>query len=84
MMRTWQLQEAASRFGEVVEEAIRSGPQVILTRGVETAVLLSCADYRRLIGARSKLSTFLRESPLGEAPLDLHHDTSSARSEPTL
>jgi prevent-host-death family protein len=40
MARTWQLQEAKNRFSEVVEEALKEGPQVITRRGVETAVVL--------------------------------------------
>lgn len=84
MMRMWQLQEAKSKFSQVVEEAIKSGPQLITKRGVEAVILLSYAEYRRLIVARPKLSTFFRESPLAEEPLDLRRDTSDARPEPAL
>ena len=84
MIRTWQLQEAKNKFSEVVEEAVTSGPQIIMKRGVETAILLSYAEYRRLVVAQGKLSTFFRESPLVETPLDLRRDKSSARPEPTL
>jgi prevent-host-death family protein len=84
MMRMWQLQEAKNKFSEVVDEAIRGGPQLITKRGVEAVVLLSYAEYRRLIVTQQKLSTFFRESPLVEASLDLRRDTSSARPEPTL
>jgi len=84
MIRTWQLQEAKNKFSEVIEEAVRSGPQLITKRGVETAILLSYADYRRLTASQSKLSTFFRMSPLAEVSLDLRRDTSSARPEPAL
>lgn len=83
-MRTWQLQEAKSKFSKVVDEAIRSGPQIITRRGVETVILLSYAEYRQLVVARPKLSTFFRESPLAEVSLDLCRDKSSARPEPAL
>ena len=84
MMRMWQLQEAKSKFSQVVEEAIRSGPQLITKRGVEAVILLSYAEYRRLIVTQPKLSTFFRESPLAEGPLDLRRDTTGARPEPAL
>jgi len=84
MMRMWQLQEAKNKFSEVVDEAIRSGPQLITKRGVEAVILLSYAEYRKLIVTQQKLSTFFRESPLAEVPLDLRRDTSNARPEPAL
>jgi len=84
VIRNWQLQEAKNKFSEVVEEAVTSGPQVIMRRGVETAVVLSYAEYRQLLVGQGKLSTFFRESPLVETPLDLSRDKSDARREPTL
>ena len=84
MLRKWQLQEAKNKFSEVVEEAMKSGPQLITKRGAEAVILLSYADYRRLTVARRKLSAFFRESPLADAELDLRRDTSAARSEPAL
>lgn len=84
MTRTWQLQEAKNKFSEVVDEAIRNGPQLITRRGVEAVILLSYAEYRRLTAAGQKLSTFFRESPLAEVSLDLSRDRSGPRPEPTL
>jgi len=84
MMRTWQLQEAKNKLSEVVDEALRSGPQLITKRGVETVILLSYVEYRRLTVAQQKLSAFFRKSPLAEVTLDLRRDTSDTRPEPTL
>jgi prevent-host-death family protein len=84
MMRRWQLKEAKSESSKVVAEAIRGEPQLITKRGVEAVVLLSYAEYRRLIVTQQKLSTFFRASPLVEASLDLRRDTSRTRPEPTL
>ena len=83
MGRTWQLQEAKSKLSELVDEALSNGPQLITRRGVETAVVLSYAEYRRLIMSRTKLSTFFRESPLAYAAdeLDLTRDHSPPRSD---
>ena len=84
MTRTWQLQEAKNKFSEVVEEALKHGPQVITRRGVETAIVLSYAEYRKLALNQKKLSDFFRESPLAEVDLDLSRDTSGRRSEIVL
>ena len=84
MQRTWQLQEAKNRFSEVVEQAVKSGPQVITKRGAQVAILLSYAEYRKLVAPQRKLSDFFRESPLAQGTLDLRRDKSPARAEPPL
>jgi antitoxin Phd len=82
--RVWQLQEAKNKLSEVVEEAIQHGPQVITRRGKETAILLSYADYRRMLLSQEKLSDFFRASPLVGADLDLARDSSPTRDDITL
>ncbi len=84
MARVWQLQEAKNRFSEVVEEAIKHGPQVITKRGVETVVILSTAEYRKMTISRTKLSDFFRESPLCEVDLDLACDKNGWRADSAL
>jgi antitoxin Phd len=84
MSQTWQLQEAKNRFSEVVDEAIKRGPQVITRRGVETAVLLSVADYRKMVLGAPSITEFFRNSPLVGEDLDLSRDQSPIRAEPPL
>jgi len=57
-MRTWQLQEAKSRFSELVELTLREGPQLITRRGEEAVVVLAANDFRRLSGQTARLFTF--------------------------
>ncbi len=80
MARVWQLQEAKNKFSEVVDKAIKHGPQIITKRGVETVIVLSYAEYRKVILNRKKLSDFFRESPLAGVDLDLRHDKSGLRA----
>ena len=80
----WQLQEAKNKFSEVVEEALKHGPQVITKRGKETVIILSYADYRKMMLAQKKLSDFFRESPLVDIDLDLTRDTSPTRTDVDL
>lgn len=63
MNDTWQLQEAKARFSEVVKRAQSDGPQVVTCRGVETAVVLSMTDYRRLEANRPSLVDYLLAGP---------------------
>ena len=81
MIHTWQLQEAKNKFSQVVENAVNSGPQIITKRGVEVAIVLSFAEYRKMLASRQKLSDFFRDSPLVGADLDLTRDTSDARED---
>jgi prevent-host-death family protein len=84
MARVWQLQEAKNRFSEVVDKAIKHGPQIITKRGVETVIVLSYAEYRKVILNRKKLSDFFRESPLAGVDLDLRHGKSGLRADIAL
>ncbi len=70
----WQLQDAKNKFSEVVDNAIAHGPQIITRHGVETAVVLSFQEYRRMVLRQGKLSDFFRKSPLVGLDLDLSRD----------
>ena len=84
MARIWQLQEAKNKLSEVVEEAISHGPQVITKRGVEAVIVLSYAEYRKMILRQKPLSVFFQESPLAEETLDLSRDRSGLRPDIAL
>ncbi|MDA2919123.1 type II toxin-antitoxin system Phd/YefM family antitoxin [Desulfobacterota bacterium AH_259_B03_O07] len=84
MASVWQLQEAKNKFSEVVEEALKHGPQVVTKRGKETVIVLSYADYRKMTLTQKKLSDFFRESPLVGIDLDLTRDTSPTRTDIAL
>jgi prevent-host-death family protein len=79
VIQSWQLQEAKNKLSRVVENAVNDGPQIITKRGVEVAIVISFADYQKMIVSRGKLSTFFRDSPLVGIELDLARDKSDAR-----
>ena len=79
MIRSWQLQEAKNKLSQVVDDAVNEGPQVITKHGVEVAIVISVAEYKKMIASRGKLSTFFQESPLVDVELDLARDKSEAR-----
>jgi len=80
MVRVWQFQEVEDKFREVVDAALSEGPQIITKSGVETAIVLSYADYRKLLAPRRKLSDSFQKSPLVGVELDLTRDPSPVRS----
>ena len=47
MNRAWQVHEAKARFSEFLDASVRDGPQIVTRRGVETAVLLPIAQWRK-------------------------------------
>lgn len=78
--RRWALQDAKNKLSEVVDEAARSGPQIITRRGVETAVVLSFEDYAGLSrGNNDTLADFLLASPLVGSGLDLRRSADVGR-----
>jgi antitoxin Phd len=79
--QVWQFQEAKSKFSEVVEHAVQDGPQIITRRGVETAIVLSLQDYRKLLLRQTKLSEYFQKSPLRGLKLDLKRDRRVWRSD---
>ncbi|CAM8623043.1 phd_fam, prevent-host-death family protein [Oxalobacteraceae bacterium] len=66
-MHAWQLQEAKSRFSELVELSLKEGPQLVTRRGEEAVVILAAKDYRRLSGQTPTLMDCLLNAPRGEA-----------------
>ncbi|HIJ57963.1 MAG TPA: type II toxin-antitoxin system Phd/YefM family antitoxin [Deltaproteobacteria bacterium] len=70
-MAQWQLQEAKNKFSEVVEKAIKDGPQIVTRRGVETVVIVSMDEYRDLTKPKTDIVDFFQKSPLKNANLDL-------------
>jgi prevent-host-death family protein len=77
--RSWQLQEAKNKLSRVVENAVNDVPQIITKHGVEVVIVMSYAEYQKMIASRGKLSTFFRESPLVAMELYLARDKSEAR-----
>lgn len=47
-MGIWPVNDAKARFSELLEKSITEGPQLVTKRGVETAVLVPIAEWRRL------------------------------------
>ncbi len=66
MRHTRELREAQDQFGEVVEQAVANGPQIVTRDGVEVAVVLSFAEYQRLLRGQLPLGEYFRLSPLQE------------------
>jgi antitoxin Phd len=47
-MKTWPVQDAKSRFSEMLDACVSDGPQLVTRRGAETAVLVPISEWKRL------------------------------------
>jgi prevent-host-death family protein len=70
-MKTVSALEAVDKLSELIAAAGTGEPQIITRNGVETAVLISYEDYRRLMARKKSLVEFLLESPLRGSDIDL-------------
>jgi len=81
--RLWPVQEARARLSQLIDECLAGRPQRISRRGKDVAVLISAAEYDRLVAPRESLVEFFRNSPLAEAvakeELDFERDRSPVR-----
>jgi prevent-host-death family protein len=77
--KVWQLQDAKNRFSEVVEEALRNGPQTITRRGAETVVVVSIADWARVARPSRSLIDVLRSAPRLRGGLDVARSRDTGR-----
>jgi prevent-host-death family protein len=58
--KPWRVQDAKARFSELLEVSLAEGPQIVTKRGVETAVLVPIAEWRRLcVAAQPSLKQLL-------------------------
>lgn len=59
-MNAWPVQDAKSRFSELLDACINGGPQLVTRRGAETAVLVPIAEWKRMNNAaRPSLKSLL-------------------------
>lgn len=78
-MDTWQLQTAKNKFSEMVDKALKKGPQVVTKHGVDTVVVISMDDYRKLTRPKTSLLEFFRKSPLKGMDIDIARDKETGR-----
>ncbi|GAA5105389.1 type II toxin-antitoxin system Phd/YefM family antitoxin [Haloechinothrix salitolerans] len=65
MDRRWPTQDAKQRLSELLRAAREDGPQVVTKHGVDVAVVLDAAEYRRLAGLDVEVD--LKQALVGEA-----------------
>lgn len=68
---SWHVYDAKARFSEFLDASLSEGPQILTRRGVETAVLVSIDEWKRLNALpRTSIKDILLD-PNGPHDLDL-------------
>jgi antitoxin Phd len=80
MNNTWQLQDAKSRFSEVVDQALAHGAQIVTRRGKKAVVVMPFEEYENMTKHRDSLSHFLLSSPLPGSQVKIKRDKSLPRN----
>jgi len=70
----WQLQEAKSKFSQLINCALAEGPQFVTRHGQKVVVLLSIKDYRAVVPEEPLLLDLLINSPLAGSDLVIERD----------
>jgi antitoxin Phd len=60
----WQIQEAKARFSEMVDRALKEGPQTVTRHGKTVAVLVPADEYWRMRTGGKSLKALLAAAPL--------------------
>jgi len=71
----WQIQEAKARFSEMVERALREGPQTVTRHGKPVAVLVKADQYQRLRAGGKTFKELLASAPLEGLEIRRSRDT---------
>ena len=69
MADTWTVAEAKAKFSEVINRALRKGPQTVTRHGRTTAVVVAAEEWDRKTRRAGNLAEFLASSPLRQSNL---------------
>jgi prevent-host-death family protein len=67
----WQLQDAKSKFSQLVEKAMHDEPQFVTKHGDNAVVILSFEEYKKITKPKTDLISFFRNSPLMDIELEI-------------
>ena len=76
----WQLQEAKSKFSELIDKTLSNGVQFVTRRGKKAVAVMPIDEYERLTQRAGRISEFLLASPLAGSNLQIERDLSRSRN----
>jgi antitoxin Phd len=76
LRNVWQLQEAKSKFSELVDKTLANGVQFVTRRGKTAIVVMPVDEYERFTQHGEGISEFLLTSPLVGSDLSTERNPS--------
>ena len=80
MRTTWKLQDAKEKFSQIVEDALKSGPQFVTRRGHKAVVVVSVDEYEKLTSKKPTLKEFLLNCPKIDNDFEFERQKDYSRS----
>ena len=80
MKSTWKLQDAKARFSQVVDDALKVGPQFVTRRRKKAVVVLSTDEFEKLISQKPSFREFLLNCPKIDDDFDIERQKDYSRS----
>ena len=77
--KAWTLADAKAHLSEVVESALKKGPQVITRHGRKTVVVVAADEWERKTKRQGTLADFFAASPLRESGLEIERPQDAPR-----
>ncbi len=75
----WSVADAKARLSEVIDRALRQGPQAITRNGRPAVVVVSSEEWARKTGRKGTLAEFFAASPLPGAGIEIERLQDGAR-----
>ena len=75
----WTLADAKAHLSEVVESALKEGPQLITRRGRKAVVVVAAEEWERKIRRQGTLADFFAASPLRDSGLEIERPQDGPR-----
>ena len=80
MKTSWKLQDAKAKLSQLVEDALKIGPQIVTRRGKKTVVILSVEEYEKLTSKKPTLKAFLLNCPKMDDDFEFQRQKDYSRS----
>ena len=77
--QSWTVAAAKAHFSEVVENALKDGPQIITRHGRKAVVVVAAEEWERKTQRQGTLADFFAASPLRDSGLEIERPRDSPR-----
>ncbi|MBN1878479.1 type II toxin-antitoxin system Phd/YefM family antitoxin [bacterium] len=80
MESTWKLQDAKAKFSQLVDDALKKGPQLVTRRGHDAVVVVSVDQYNQLLSPKPAFKEFLLNCPKIDDDIEFDRQKDCPRS----